>query len=552
MVVAFFRNLGKTKLIILAVSCVLFVGLGIFLAITLSQPDMTLLYSDLNSSDRNDVALKLRAAGVPFAVSTDGKEIRVPEKDALNLRMSFALEGIPSSGRIVGYEIFDKNDVLGTSQFLNNINLVRALEGELIRTIDSLTAIENSRVHLVIPKKELFSKVSATPSASIVLKLRPGKKLSKKEIEGITNLVVTAVPDLKSENVTMIDQNGNILRAEKEGDDMLSVNTAYQTLIEKKLALSIEEILQRCVGTGKAKASVFVDIDFDKAVVNSEDYNPEGQVIRSKKLINEQESDSQQTDNVSVATNIPNAPQQLKVPELTKSKTKEDEIINYEISKVATNKIIVGGTIKKLSVAVVVDGIYELNQKTGKQTFIERSTAELEKIKSLVVAAIGADLERGDNVEVISMQFFDMIQDTNSESGNVLGRFDIKTAMQIALLSIIIFLAAFWVLKPLFPKAGKKEEERDLIKDLGGAIMQQEEDGISQKDTDTFISNKEQGSEPLLGTKNIIPDAMKGQYSGFEEKKHAELSRYIKESIARDPNSAVGVIRHWIFQSEKT
>ena len=196
----FLKRLSTNKLVILALLMVTIL-IGALFFVMSSKPMYGSLYSELSDNDRLNVTLKLQSMGVDYKVDMKNSQILVPAHKVLELRMYFSQSGLISSGNIVGYEIFDKENGLGSSQFLNNINSLRALEGELSRTINSLSQIENSRVHLVLPKKELFSKSNVTPSASIMIKLKPGASISKNEVKAITNLVSKAVPDLISENI---------------------------------------------------------------------------------------------------------------------------------------------------------------------------------------------------------------------------------------------------------------------------------------------------------------------------------------------------------------
>ncbi len=256
--------------------------------------------------------------GINYQVGAKNSQILVPADKVLSLRMYFAQKGLITSGNLVGYEIFDKENGLSSSQFLNNVNALRALEGELSRTINSLSQVENSRVHLVLPKKELFSKSSVTPSASIMLKLKVGESISKNEIKAITNLVEKAVPDLSSDNISIIDSIGSSLKAPgSEDNGLFNDNNSefksfeYQNLVEKKLKSKIENLLESRVGIGKVKVNVAAKINTNRKVMVSEVFDPDGQVIRSKKVSEEKEDDENDGDGISVANNIPNSNQQL-------------------------------------------------------------------------------------------------------------------------------------------------------------------------------------------------------------------------------------------------
>ncbi|MCE2991325.1 MAG: flagellar M-ring protein FliF, partial [Candidatus Jidaibacter sp.] len=339
----FFKKAIPTKLLLAGLGVFLTIALLVALSIKLTAAPMSLLYTNLSSSDAALVASRLEGLGEPYQSANDGKDILVYSNRALPLRMSFAQEGIPSSGNIIGYEIFDKNDSLGTSQFIYNVNLVRALEGEIARTISSLNSIESARVHIVIPKKELFSKSNSETSASVVLKIKGNLQLSKQEVAAISHLISTAVPGLKVENITILDNHGRPLKlALTEDNNSITTDNAaeFQKNVEEKYRIMLEELIEKSVGIGKVKANVMADINFDREVVNSEVYDPDGQVIRSRKVSEETDQEQEGASELSVATNIPNAQGAGGGATGGKSsKNRTDEVTNYEISKTITNKI---------------------------------------------------------------------------------------------------------------------------------------------------------------------------------------------------------------------
>jgi flagellar M-ring protein FliF len=410
----FLKNFSPVKVMaIIAGGIAVMILLG-FLTFKLATPPMSILYTNLTPDDSSLILSRLEGMGIPYHVADSGKDLLVPVNKVLMLRMTFAQEGIPRSGSLVGYEIFDKNETLGTSQFVHNVNLVRALEGELSRTIGSLTPIENARVHLVMPKKELFSKSGSEPTASVVLRMRGSQSLSKQEVAAISHLVATAVPGLKVENVTIVDNRGKPLKlgASEEGNASAITDTAadYQHNIEERYKGILEDLLEKSVGVGKIKANVTAEINFDREVVNSEVYDPEGQVVRSKKTSEETDSESESSGSeTSVTTNLPGSGAGAGGA-TGKNKSTTNEVTNYEISKTITNKISESGRIKQLSIAILVDGLYDVKPKEeGSEEMVvnysPRSEEELNKIKTLASSAVGIDSKRGDKLEVINMRF---------------------------------------------------------------------------------------------------------------------------------------------------
>jgi flagellar M-ring protein FliF len=412
-VIRIFRDMGPLKLTLI-ISGVLLVVLSIILVTAkYSSQDFVPLYGNLDIKDSNKIITELESKNIPFQLRANGSEILVPHEQVLRLRMSMAQEGIPSKGSIVGYEIFDNSDALGTSNFVLNVNLLRALEGELARTIATLSNIGNARVHLVVPKRELFSRDKQKPSASIVLDVKGSIPITKGEINAIGQLVATAVPGLELSKITIVDTKGRSLKSGTNEEASLggTVSTAeeYKVELETRTKNVIEDLLEQSLGAGHVKAQVAAEINFDRTVTNDEIYDPNGQVVRSVQEISDKESSVEKdgNQNVGVANNLPNAAQNAQGAGKQNSSTSEhsDTTTNYEISKTIRNHISETGTIKRLSIAVLVDGTYKLDEKTKKLSYIPRTTEELKKYESLAKSAAGFDAARGDKIEIVNMQF---------------------------------------------------------------------------------------------------------------------------------------------------
>ena len=271
---------------------------------------MGLLFSDLDLKDSGQIVTKLEGLNVPYELKRDqGTQVLVPVDQVMKLRMALAEQGLPQGGS-VGYEIFDKNDNFGPSQFVENINQLRALEGELERTIASISLVQSARVHLVLPQRELFSRERQDASASIVLKLRGAVKLASGQVAAIQHLVAAAVPSLSPSRVSIVDDHGNLLaRGDGDAADALTSSNAEEMRVnyESRLARSVEQLLERSVGPGKARVDVHAEMNFDRVTTSTETYDPDGQVVRSTQT----DSQSDNTDAgggqpVSVSTNLPN------------------------------------------------------------------------------------------------------------------------------------------------------------------------------------------------------------------------------------------------------
>jgi flagellar M-ring protein FliF len=280
------RNLGPMRLAALGAVAFGLIAFFVFLAARLTSPGMSLLYSGLDASDSEQIVQRLETQQIPYELRGSGDQIYVPEDQVARLRLAMAGEGIPTGGSI-GYEIFDRADALGTTNFVQQINQLRALEGELSRTIRTIRQVKAARVHLVMPKRELFSRDKNDPTASVVLVLQGS--LDKEQVQAIQHLVSSAVPGMASTNVSVIDNQGNLLAKGKEaGDDFDASNgEEMRQGYEARMAESIEQLLGQTLGAGKVRAEVTADIDFSKVTTNTENYDPNGQVVRSTQTVDD-------------------------------------------------------------------------------------------------------------------------------------------------------------------------------------------------------------------------------------------------------------------------
>ncbi len=279
------RNLGAARLAILGVTAAALIGFFLFIGMKVTQPRMALLYGNLDLQDSANIVARLEQQKVPYQIAANGAQVLVPEDRVLRLRMQMAEAGVPAGGSI-GYELFDKANALSATNFMQNLNHLRAMEGELARTIRAIDQVQSARVHLVLPKREVFSREQREPSASIVIKTRGGR-LDQPQVRAIQNLVAGAVPDLKSSRVAIIDDRGNLLAGAntEEAADPVAAGASKMVEVrrqaEDRLRKAIETLLERSVGIGNVRAEVSVDMDFDRVTTNQELFDPEQQVVRS-------------------------------------------------------------------------------------------------------------------------------------------------------------------------------------------------------------------------------------------------------------------------------
>ncbi len=292
-----------------------------------------------------------------------------------------------------------------------------------------------------------------------MLKLKVGESISKNEIKAITNLVEKAVPDLSSDNISIIDSIGSSLKAPgSEDNGLFNDNNSefksfeYQNLVEKKLKSKIENLLESRVGIGKVKVNVAAKINTNRQVMVSEVFDPDVQVIRSKKVSEEKEDDENDGDGISVANNIPNSNQQLNNSNsILKKKSKLDDITNYEISKTVTNKIIDEGGVEKLSVGILIDGYYVYDEKSKSNVYEKRSDEELEKLGALVKSAIGYDQNRGDTIEIVNLKFIDNNFEKDIQKANWLDD-NLKNLIQMGMIGVIVILVILLIFRPILAK----------------------------------------------------------------------------------------------------
>ena len=357
--------MSPSKIASIAAIMIFLISFFVYVAVQIGASEYSVLYTDLDFDDAKQITSRLDGLNVKYQLAKNGTEVLVPTDDVNKMRVETADIAVYSKGSNVGYELFDKSDTMGSTNFVQNVNLVRALEGELARTIRSVDNIRSARVHLVMPKRELFSREEQTPSASVIVKTKEGA-LSLQNIQSIQKLVAAAVPKLDVKNVAIVDSNGNLLTEfnEEQNDILKNANKDKMRIDqERKMAQKIQQLLEKTLGAGKVQAQVNIEMDFDEVVTNEEIYDPDSQVVRSTATISEQGVSTSNDGTVTVAQNIPNGDSQLNSEGIRDSSSKIEETINYEISKVIRNKVKNTGTIRRLSAAVLVDGVYEKNDQ---------------------------------------------------------------------------------------------------------------------------------------------------------------------------------------------
>ena len=333
-------------------------------------------------------AAEIGRLGHKTDIRDQGTAVWVPAEKALELRLQMSNRGLPVGGS-VGFEIFDKTDSLGTTNFLQDVNLRRALEGELGRTIQSMEIVHRARVHLVMPKRQLFSRDEQQATASVVLAMRSNKRLDPEQISSVQHLVAAAIPGLKPGRITIIDDKGKLLSPGFEDDAAVQTvaakNEARRRNFEARMARTIEELLEQTVGFGSVRAEVSADVDYDRISTTEEIYNPDGQVVRSTQTVERaarnQESEG---DPVTVGTNLPDgAPGGGDAARAQSDETSTEETVNFEISKKTINHVKTDGNVNRISVAVLVNGVKGRDEDNN-PTYAPRPKEQMELLATLV------------------------------------------------------------------------------------------------------------------------------------------------------------------------
>ena len=540
-----FKDLNQIKLAAMIGTAVIMIGFFAYLSLRVAAPTLSPLFTSIPVNDGAKIVQELETQNIPYELRAGGTQILVPSDQVDRLRLKLAQVGLPSQGSVVGYEIFDKGETLGTSNFVLNLNQTRALEGELARTISSFDAVEMARVHLVTPRRELFSREAVQPTASVALKLRGASNLTKNEIAAVRNLVASAVPGLKAQNVTIVDSHGALLaKGSEDANDPSIANenaSEFSKAYETQTRNNVERLVEQSVGVGKVKAEVHADIDFNRTVKNTEKYDPEGQVARSVQSVNESEksTDGSTPTNVSVANTQPNAQQNNGAGGSSSSanKNRTEETTNFEINKEVTNSIKEAGTVRRMTVAVMVDGT-TTTDKDGKETYTPRSEEELKKIETLVKSAVGFDASRGDEISVVNIPFATAQTDVFATDPLEWIKKDLNSIIQTVVLGGVAILAILLVIRPLVARAIESAElasKEDAMEQAALAAP-----SIAARLTDqsrSRLPEMEDNEEEEDDMINV--DRIKGKLRGSTYTK-------INSMVEQHPEETAQILRQWL------
>ncbi len=399
-------SLGRQRLMIMGAAAFAITLTLVMGFVVLSSPDRAPLYKNLSASSAGAIQVALTSAGFDAEVSPDQTEVLVPRPDLARARMVIAEMGLPIDGD-PGWEIFDDRNAMAMNSFMQRVNRLRAMEGELARSIQTLDDVQSARVHLVLPEREPFSRVRPEPRASVIVRATLGRAIERSQAISIRALVASSVPELNPEHVTILSAKGETILGDTIGvTDVERPMQAARTAIEDRLSRQVEDILSARVGAGNVRVRVNVDLTTAREVVVQEIFDPDQQIVRSTESRTESRSELDQGGNVGVENNIPDALQDGGGADGARSSQENTgETVEYEIGTTRREIVREAGEIERISVAVLVNGIY--NVDGSEVVFAERSPEELEQLGQLVRTAVGFDEGRGDTVSVASLRFMD-------------------------------------------------------------------------------------------------------------------------------------------------
>lgn len=552
------NQLGAGRLLMIGAVGALSLGLLGWFVLGMGKPPLALLFSGLDQRNSAEIIEQLRQEGVKYETQAGGSIIYVEEKDALRLRMKLATDGY-ETGSVVGYEIFDNQSALGTTSFVQNINHLRALEGELSRTIGAIDSIAAARVHLNIPKREVFSREDQPASASVVIKARRGQ-VDGRTVKAIQHLIASAVPGLAPQNISIADDSGALLAdgaGSRNPDGSTSAGSIEERTIafQERLRQQVQEMVSGIVGPGRSRVQVAAEVDFSRVVEESEVYDPEGQVVRRVDTYERSQSavDREAEKGVTVGNQLPDAgftnQTSASEPKSTSADNEVKETTSYEISKTKRTAVNEAGGVKRLSVAVVVDGTYATDAN-GQRAYTPRSTDELDQIRRLVERTIGYDDKRGDRIEVVNLQFAnDGPLDMTDEKP---GLFAFTTAQifqiaQTAVMGLVIILLALFVIRPILNALMKQASSVPAgMPQLAGAGASAGSAGaLGAPGAPQLAAPGEMAALPA-------PEGISGQIdvAKIQGKVQESSIRKIGEIVTSHPDESLAILRNWLHESE--
>lgn len=539
-----FNKLSIVRQIGLMVGLAASVAIGFAVVLWSQKPDQRVLFSNLNFSDANQIIEQLRLYNVPYKFDADGRAILVPDEYVHQARLKLASEGF-TSDKTVGFEILDREQSLGTSQFMETTKYRRGLEGELARTISSMTAVRNARVHLAIPKDTVFIRDTRKPTASVFLELFSGRQLERDQVASIANLVASSIPALNVKDVTVVDQRGRLLNMrDKDINVVLAAKQLeYTRNLEETMLNRVNSILQPVVGMGSFRAEVSADVDFTAVEQTDELYNPDLPALRSEQTMDESRVGGAAPVGVPGAlSNQPPGPSS--VPEEASGEgvlanngapgsSRKQATRNFELDRTISYTKHQQGRVRRLTVAVVVDDLSSVDPSTGDAQRTPWQQNELERLRILVQDAVGYSALRGDSVNVVNTPFVPE-QPIVTEDVPLWEQEWIWDIVKQVMAAVFVLVLVFGILRPILKNLASAGTAGNVA-GLGAAgEVSAELEGLDggdfSSDSVTFGSDDE-----LLPTPN----------ESFDYQLNA-----IRSMVAEDPARVAQAVKQWVGDDE--
>lgn len=554
------KALGAARLVAMAVVAVGLLGLLGTLALRGGSDRMALLYGELDPREAGQIAELLDRQKVAYQVGGGGSQILVPADQVARLRVTLAREGLPSGGSI-GYELLDRGDGIAASQFQQKMAESRAMEGEIARSIRTISGVKAVRVHLVLPRREPFARDKQEAQAAVMLTTAGAARLDREAIQAIVNLVAAAVPGLRPRNVSVVDSRGTLLARAGEATTAAAAAMGSEEIrraTEMRLSRAVEEMLERSLGQGRVRAEASVQMDFDRVQETQEKYDPDGQVVRSSQTVSDNSKTTEQAANVSVQNNLPNADAGKDASGTQEAR--QEETTNYEIGKTVRTIVREQPQIRRLSIAVLVDGV-EARGADGVVAWQPRPAEELERIGRLVKSAVGYDEKRGDLVEVVTMRFTGDAEGASLEPRGFLGlgieAADVARMAQTAVVGLIAVLALLLVFRPMVLRVttlGERALPAGAVAALpGGGGMAVAADGTitaaslgMAADVTRLLEGPSGGRTLAGGEAGMAEDESLVSLNNVDGQLRASALRRLSEMVERHPEESLTIVRAWM------
>jgi len=544
----------------MGVVAVVMIGFFAFIMMRWNTPQLQALVTDANLTDSAAIVRELDRLQIRYELRNEGATIMVPRQDVPRVRMRLAEQGLPRGGG-VGYELFDRGETLGTTSFVQNLNHLRALEGELARSIRALERVQQARVHLVLPERQVFARERQEPTASIVLRVRG--QLEQTQVRAIQHMVAAAVPGMRPHSVSIVDESGRLLASGRGEESALTTSTLEERRLahEQRLRREVEDLMARIVGPGRARVQVAADVDWTRSTQTQDLFDPEQRVVRSQQSRNERTLSQEGRDRqVTVGNELPpgqrGQQQQGQGEQATRENAERtEETTNFEISRTQRQEVTEAGRLRRISVAVLVDGVY---QRQGDQLVYQaRPQEEIERLTALVRSAVGFDERRGDRVEIVNLRFAEgpPVQTLPPEQATPMfdlafSRDDIVRFAEMGVLLVLGLLTLLFVVRPLLRRIFTEEKEK-----AGAASGADAQRLASDAQTAGLPAPGADGDQPgvvvqrAAQTPVVVQESATAralEVAAITSELHSQSVEKIGELVQHNPNEAVAIVRSWM------